>query len=388
MLQEYIFIERMKNMVTYKIRVNRPCKLFIDDEEIQILEESKLTKISLPDGEYLRKVVAIDDRTIFDETVIVLTDTSSKLDNIILDIKGLNEARAIILQNGIFKVGELYYQSAGNYSVEVCYNENEQYTFTDIIIPEEIMYAGYRFMVSGIGSYAFAGCKTLSSVIIPDCITYIGESAFNDCNGLKLIKIPNGVTDIGEKAFCYCSSIIDLSIPNSVSIIQNEAFRGCSNLKSIKLPKTIDAIGGAVFSHCSSLESIIIPEGVTELNSHIIDTYDLPFETVDVIEGMFEACTKLSNIQFPNSLIKIGKQTFDRCSALASVSLPNSIKVIDDHAFRDCVTLISITIPRSVSHIGDNVFWDCPSLEKIYLPKNIFMIGEMNVYKHTEIIQY
>ena len=97
-------------MVTYKIRVNRPCKLFIDDEEIQILEESKLTKISLPAGEYLRKVVAIDDRTIFDETVIVLTDTSSKLDNIILDIKGLNEARAIILQNGIFKVGELYYQ--------------------------------------------------------------------------------------------------------------------------------------------------------------------------------------------------------------------------------------------------------------------------------------
>lgn len=59
-------------MVTYKIRVNRPCRLFIDDEEIQILEESKLTKISLPDGEYLRKVVAIDDRTIFDETVIVI----------------------------------------------------------------------------------------------------------------------------------------------------------------------------------------------------------------------------------------------------------------------------------------------------------------------------
>lgn len=374
--------------VTYKIRVNRPCRLFIDDEEVMILDESKLTKISLPCGEYLRKVVAIDDRTIFDEAVINLTEASSKLDNIILDIKGLNEARAIILQNGIFKVGELYYQSAGNYSVEVCYNENEQYTFTDIIIPEEIIYAGYRFMVSGIGSHAFSGSKTLSSVTIPNSVTYIGDFAFSNCIELTSIKIPYGVEYIGEGTFCGCSSIRDLSIPNSVNVIENEAFKSCANLNSIKMPETMDKLGGAVFSHCSSLESIIIPEGVTELNSHIIDTYDLPFETVDVIEGMFEACTKLSNIQFPNSLIKIGKQTFDRCSALASVSLPNSIKVIDDHAFRDCVTLISITIPRSVSHIGDNVFWDCPSLEKIYLPKNIFMIGEMNVYKHTEIIQY
>ena len=165
------------------------------------------TKISLPDGEYLRKVVAIDDRTIFDETVIVLTDTSSKLDNIILDTKGLSEARALVLQNGIFKIGALYYQSAYNRSVEVCCNEDDKYTFTDIIIPKEIIYAGYRFMVSGIGDYAFSGCESLSSVILPDTVTQIGTSAFSNCIGLTSINIPNSVNYIGERAFYGCSSI-------------------------------------------------------------------------------------------------------------------------------------------------------------------------------------
>ena len=44
------------NEVIYKIRVNRPCRLFIDDEEMMILDENRLTKITLPEDEYLRKV--------------------------------------------------------------------------------------------------------------------------------------------------------------------------------------------------------------------------------------------------------------------------------------------------------------------------------------------
>ena len=36
-------------MVTYKIRVNRPCRLFLDDKEIAILDELKLTKFELPE---------------------------------------------------------------------------------------------------------------------------------------------------------------------------------------------------------------------------------------------------------------------------------------------------------------------------------------------------
>ena len=44
----------------------------IDDEEIQVIEPSILVKITLPIGEYIRKVIAIDDDTVFDEAAIVL----------------------------------------------------------------------------------------------------------------------------------------------------------------------------------------------------------------------------------------------------------------------------------------------------------------------------
>lgn len=61
-----------KETVYYKIKVNKRCRLLIDDEEIQIIEPSQLVKLALPIGEYIRKVVAIDDDTVFDEVTINL----------------------------------------------------------------------------------------------------------------------------------------------------------------------------------------------------------------------------------------------------------------------------------------------------------------------------
>ena len=61
-----------KKAVLYKIKVDKRCRLLIDDEEIQIIESSQLVKLPLPVGEYIRKVVDIDDDSVFDEAAIVL----------------------------------------------------------------------------------------------------------------------------------------------------------------------------------------------------------------------------------------------------------------------------------------------------------------------------
>lgn len=61
-----------KETVLYKIKVDKRCRLLIDDEEIQIIESSQLVKLPLPVGEYIRKVVDIDDDSVFDEAAIVL----------------------------------------------------------------------------------------------------------------------------------------------------------------------------------------------------------------------------------------------------------------------------------------------------------------------------
>lgn len=68
-----------KKTVLYKIKVDRKCKLLIDDEEIQIIEPSQLVKLPLPVGEYIRKVIAIDDNAIFDESTIVLENDKADI---------------------------------------------------------------------------------------------------------------------------------------------------------------------------------------------------------------------------------------------------------------------------------------------------------------------
>ena len=62
-------------------------------------------------------------------------------------------------------------------------------TKTDISIPAS---------VTSIGSYAFSGCISLSTITIPSWVTTIGSSAFYGCSSLSTISIPSGVTSIGS----------------------------------------------------------------------------------------------------------------------------------------------------------------------------------------------
>jgi len=56
-----------------------------------------------------------------------------------------------------------------------------------------------------IGDFAFAACKNLTSVTIPNTVTSIGNGAFESCNKLTTIVIGSGVTNIGNGAFVKSS---------------------------------------------------------------------------------------------------------------------------------------------------------------------------------------
>lgn len=68
-----------RETVIYKIKVDKKCRLFIDDEEILVLEASRLTKVPLPKGEYIRKIVDYEDEGTCKEDVLQLDHERAEL---------------------------------------------------------------------------------------------------------------------------------------------------------------------------------------------------------------------------------------------------------------------------------------------------------------------
>ena len=64
-------------------------------------------------------------------------------------------------------------------------------------------------------------------------MTNIGSSAFSGCSSLTSITIPDGVTGIEDRSFRSCSSLTGITIPDGVTTIGNYAFEGCSNLTDV-----------------------------------------------------------------------------------------------------------------------------------------------------------
>ena len=162
------------------------------------------------------------------------------------------------------------------------YNNNNSYTSND-----------------NIGSYAFYGCRGLTSLTLPAGITSIGDYAFSRCSGLTSLNLPAGITTIGYYAFSGCSGLTSLTLPAGITSIGDYAFHGCSRLTSLNLPAGITSISYNAFYGCSGLTSFTLPAGITEIGS-----------------SAFYGCNGLASIyMYSEKVPKMGKDVFKDCDA-------------------------------------------------------------------------
>ena len=274
--------------------------------------------------------------------------------------------------------------------------------------------------VTTIGYLAFAWCRSLTSVTIPDSVTTIGEDAFWCCGSLTSVTIGGSVTTIGKSAFYNCTSLTSVTIPNSVTTIGESAFRNCDSLTSVTIGDSVTTIGYSAFFGCESLTSITIPDSVTTIGDdafrycNSLTSVTIPDSVTTIGDDAFRYCDSLTSVTIGDSVTTIGEGAFASCSSLkefngkfasdggrcliidgvlnsfapaglSEYTIPDSVTTIGNSAFAWCDSLTSVTIGDSVTSIGDYVFWDCSNLKYIYSKPTTPPSLENSVFHSTNI---
>ena len=140
---------------------------------------------------------------------------------------------AITIPNSIASIKDDAFANSGIYNDESNWEDSVLY-ISDCLIQAKQGATGAYVIKDGtrlIANGAFAG-SSLTTITIPNTVTYIGVSAFR-YSALTSVIIPNSVTIIRGYAFHHCTSLKSVTIPNSVTKIQRDAFRDCSTLTTV-----------------------------------------------------------------------------------------------------------------------------------------------------------
>jgi hypothetical protein len=134
--------------------------------------------------------------------------------------------------------------------------EQVNYVSGDLVIPETFTDDhGITYTVTSIGEHAFANCRYLTSVQMPNTITTINEYAFAFCYSLASVIFPTGLRTIEPYAFDG-THLTSLVLPEGLQTINYHAFLDCSYLTELDIPSSVTEIGYGAFASNTSLRKI------------------------------------------------------------------------------------------------------------------------------------
>ncbi len=133
------------------------------------------------------------------------------------------------LDGNVIKSGQYEYKLYKDGTAELQYYEDNY--ATEIVVPAEI--DGYK--VTAIGDECFVWMPYLTSVTVPEGVTYIGVEAFSGCGTLAVLKLPTTLSRIADQAFKDCPSTMTVEYRGDISKVTvgagNEALLNSINAK-------------------------------------------------------------------------------------------------------------------------------------------------------------
>ncbi len=306
----------------------------------------------------------------------------------------------------------------GNYLINYCGNE------TALTLPES--YNGGKY---NIGSFAFCGSTTLTSVIISSGVENVGAHAFVNCTALTEVTVSESVKSFGANAFQACGVLsrvnitdvakwceiefvngdanpltsarrlfvngellTNLVIPEGTTYVNPYVFYYCNSLTSVTLPSTLEYIGASAFRYCYKLVEIInnselfmragsndhgyIASKTLEIHqgaSKIVQVGEYQFYTYKNVDYLIAYTGTSSEITLPESYngrkYAIYTYSFFNNYDIVSLTIPDNVTEIGAQAFRFCNNLTTVKLGSGLTTIGNGAFYSCEKLTNVTLAK-------------------
>lgn len=318
----------------------------------------------------------------------------------------VGEDNIIVIPDTIFgkrvlAIGEKAFSSVSMRAIyvpdSVCYIEKSAFEGADAVATLRLPFIGdgkentnlgYIFGSNGYSDHAVKVPVTLDMVIIGDKTTKIEDDAFAGCKSISAVVLPDSVESIGAFAFYECRDLVYINA-SAVKSIGEYAFGYCSALYSVSFAAA-DSIGAGALYESNALYSITIPfVGGSESENRFIG-YIFGAESADhnaqfvpsslysvTVEGCteipdraFASCQYIGYFNLGEGISKIGIRAFYSCRSIVEIAMPDSLATISDDAFFGCDNLMVVDL-GGANEIGMQAFYGCRALKSVTIPSGV-----------------